>query len=115
MMERQVRVIAAYTSSNSDPITFSTGEILSVEDRTTEWKGWTWCRDVSGRGGWVPDDYIIRLGDQAVGKQDYNAVELSISTGEILTAYKEESGWLWCSNQAGIFGWVPCENITEFS
>ena len=42
---------------------------------------------------------------------DYEATELSVSVGEELIMGKEESGWIWCTNQDGESGWVPAEHV----
>ncbi|MEM7734830.1 MAG: SH3 domain-containing protein [Deinococcota bacterium] len=44
---------------------------------------------------------------EAIALADYSAHELDIDPGETLTVYKELNQWYWCSNQAGVHGWVP--------
>ena len=45
---------------------------------------------------------------------DYEATELSVSVGEELRMGKEESDWIWCTNQKGKSGWVPADHVEEF-
>ena len=50
---------------------------------------------------------------------DYNAIELTVYVGEILTVHKAESDFYWVTDQEGVQGWVPiahvesCENESE--
>lgn len=41
----------------------------------------------------------------------YDAIELTIRVGEILACHKEESGFIWVTNQAGQNGWVPSNQV----
>ncbi len=43
--------------------------------------------------------------------QNYEATELNVSVGEELVIEKEESGWIWVSNQEKKKGWVPMKNV----
>jgi hypothetical protein len=103
----------SYKASNPDPIAFCIGDCLSVEDRESNWKGWTWCRSLAGTGGWVPKAYLNRQGNMAVALQDYDAIELTVDPGEHLTGTLQESGWLWCTKPSGLSGWVPYENLEK--
>jgi uncharacterized protein YgiM (DUF1202 family) len=38
---------------------------------------------------------------------DYEAVELTVQLGDLLTVHKAESGFLWVTDQDGRTGWVP--------
>lgn len=42
---------------------------------------------------------------------DHDATELTIEKREELEIIKEESGWLWCRNKRGDFGWIPKEKV----
>ena len=74
----------------------------------TEWSGWIWCTDSSGRTAWVPDAWVEIEADSCVMKRDYNAVELAVEVGEVLTVEFQESGWAWATEESG---WVPLENL----
>ena len=45
---------------------------------------------------------------------NYNAIELTIRVGELLTVHKAESGFLWVTNQAGQDGWVPSAHVEVY-
>jgi hypothetical protein len=105
------RVVADHTAPSLTPLVTVRGEILAVEDRKTEWKGWLWGENSAGVGGWIPEKYVDRNGDKGIMLHDYNATELTVQVGEILTMIKEESGWILCRNGAGQAGWVPAANV----
>jgi hypothetical protein len=60
----------------------------------------------------VPEKYVERRDDSYVMLRDYEATERSVSVGEVLAIGEEESGWIWCTNQAGQSGWVPVDNVS---
>ena len=90
-------------------LAFSAGDRLTVEDRETEWEGWLWCVGADGIGSWVPAAYIERDGAHGVASRDYDATELTVAAGDVLTAHYEEAGWAWCTTATGENGWVPAE------
>ncbi|MEM6429101.1 MAG: SH3 domain-containing protein [Deinococcota bacterium] len=50
---------------------------------------------------------------EAIALADYSAHELDVSPGETLTMYRELNQWCWCSNQVGVYGWVPASCVLE--
>jgi SH3 domain len=107
------RVLTDYQAAYSDPITMHSGEELQLSEKKDNWHGWIWlwCTNQAGKSGWVPECYIEQTGNAGKALYDYDAIELSVSMGEVLSIEKEESGWLWCSTQQGKSGWVPAEHI----
>jgi hypothetical protein len=63
--------------------------------------------------GWVPENWVIIEGKTCRLRRDYNARELSVSEGEVLTASLIESGWVWATSQSGETGWVPQACLEE--
>jgi hypothetical protein len=111
--KRICRVVADYQSPYTNPLVFNTGEELATSERESEWNGWVWCTNQAGESRWVPEAYVECRGSTCVMLCDYEATELSVRVGEVLTIVgKEESGWIWCMNQAGQSGWVPGDNVT---
>ena len=115
-----VRVIADYQAPYADLIQVNAGDEVVVNlEKQTNIPGWVWCTDRDGKSGWVPKTYLEYSGK--VGKMlcDYDAIELTVQVGEILTVHKAESDFYWITNQKGIQGWVPishvqsCENESE--
>ena len=108
----QARVIADYESPYSDPIVVNEGDEIIIDARKkTDWAGWVWCTNRAGKGGWVPESYIERRGDMGTMRCDYNAIELTLRVGELLSVHKAESGFFWVTNQGGQDGWVPSTHI----
>ncbi len=87
------------------------GDRLSFERKETEFAGWIWCTNDSGKEAWVPENWVDIEGDSCVMKRDYNAIELSVETDEVLTIELEESDWAWATKEGGQSGWVPLENL----
>jgi hypothetical protein len=50
---------------------------------------------------------------EAIALADYSAYELDVAPGETLTVYRELNQWYWCSNQAGVHGWVPATCVVR--
>ena len=47
----------------------------------TEWLGWIWCTDSSGKSAWVPENWVEIEGDSSVMKRDCDTTELSVAAG----------------------------------
>jgi len=110
-VQTKCRVTSAYQSPYSDPLVIRAGEELAIGEKESEWSGWVWCTNQSGKSRWVPEKYVQRRGDTALALRDYEATELTVSVGEELTMGEEESGWIWCTNQKGQSGWVPADHV----
>jgi hypothetical protein len=59
----------------------------------------------------VPEAYLEREGDVGRLRCDYDAVELTVQSSDILIVHKAESGFLWVTDQAGRTGWVPSTHV----
>ena len=111
--ETTARATANYETIYTDPLTFRTGEELTLGRRDDEWVGWVWCVNAASKGGWAPLSYIEERGEGAgVARQDYTASEMPLHAGDALTLHYEESGWYWATNATGQSGWVPRTHIT---
>jgi hypothetical protein len=105
------RVTQEYQSPYTDPLIFLAGEEVVVGEKESEWDGWVWCTNKSGKSRWVPEAYLEQKDETGVIRCDYEATELSVSVGEELVMGKEESDWIWCTNQSGQSGWVPADHV----
>ncbi|SYZ73438.1 conserved hypothetical protein [Candidatus Zixiibacteriota bacterium] len=101
-----------YKAAYPDPLIAFEGDTLLIGKEDTEYPGWIWCKNFCGKSGWVPKNYISINHNRAILLRDYDATELSVSTGERLIILKEESGWYWCRNKNDQKGWVPRRNIS---
>jgi hypothetical protein len=115
-----IRVIAAYQAPYADPIRVNEGDEVVIDpDKRTNIPGWVWCTNRAGKSGWVPRTYVKYSGRAGKMLCDYDAIELTVHVGEMLTVHKAESDFYWVTSQEGRQGWVPmthvesCENERE--
>lgn len=112
------KVIKAYTRSRENPVAGQAGDLLETDKRDDyDGKGniWIWCKDKEGREGWIAEDVLEPEGNKARLKKDFNALELSIQTGERLEGIEELACWLLAKNDQGQIGWVPLNHVEELS
>lgn len=113
------RVLIPHRSTYPDPIRLRPGDELLVADPAeaphSEWSGWLWCTDPSGRRGWVPEQFLRLDGSRATACCDYDATELTVAAGEALVPGREVNGWTWCTNRQGDSGWVPSANLSPLA
>jgi SH3-like domain-containing protein len=116
---RRCHVTKDYQASHTDPFSVQAHELFHVSEKVDFWNGnpdwiWIWCTDPRGKSGWVPKKMIHTNSDNATASTSsaYSALELTITTGDELEVVEEESGWLWCVDQQGNYGWVPLEHVT---
>jgi len=107
-----VQVVVAYSAPFPDPIRVKAGELVTIDpDKKTAITGWLWCTNRAGKSGWVPHAYLDRKGSTGRMSCDYDAIELTVRVGEILTVHKMESGFYWVSDRRGRRGWVPVSHV----
>jgi hypothetical protein len=111
-MRSQYRVIEPYETPFPDPLEAVAGTKFRYERRETEWEGWLWCTAPSGQTGWVPETWLTLNEGSCTLKRDYVARELSVETGELITADFVESDWIFGSTEGGEQGWVPVKHLT---
>ena len=109
--QKKCVVHSDYSSAFPDPFKLVKGERLKTSDRKSDWEGWIWCTAQSGKRGWVPTSYLVIENESAILKQDYDATEMNVSSGEELIIVFEEAGWAWCMKDNGEAGWVPLDNL----
>jgi len=110
---RRFRAVQAYDASCPDPLVASRGLCLRIERRPSEWPGWVWGTDPAGQASWVPECWLRIEGDTAELLRDYDATELSVQPGDVVTGDLVESGWLWACTSTGQQGWVPLAYLSE--
>jgi hypothetical protein len=104
-------VVERYESAYPDPIRVAEGEPVTVERRETEWDGWLWATDGSGREGWIPEAFVEPRSNTWISAREYVARELSVFPGTLLTSLETVGGWEWCETPSGEAGWVPSRNL----
>ncbi|GAK56783.1 SH3 domain protein [Candidatus Vecturithrix granuli] len=115
MDERPFFVVEAYTKSAVDPIMFNKGDTLVIGELyqdDPEWPGWIWCcHPITGKAGWVPQQYLRIQDRQGIALCDYSANELTVLPGDTLLVSTQENGWAWAQNTSDEYGWVPLRHI----
>lgn len=113
-LKEEVRVIKNHHSDVKIPFQAERGEIVSGEEKPTQWEGWLYCVKKTGVQGWVPKAFLTPIEDSIEKYQfirAYNAFEISAMEGELVKIKEMESGWAWIENKNGTFGWIPLENL----
>ena len=69
--------------------------------------------DRTGQSAWTPRAFFRHDDEtsQVVFTRDYDAVELSVAAGEIVSAGETVEGWVWCQALSGEAGWVPADHL----
>lgn len=114
-MEKTYRVTKPFVTSFPDPLVARAGTRLRFERKESEWEGWLWCWDPSGRSGWVPESWLSLDDGTCVLQRDYTAHELSVTEGELVTGMFPESGWVFGVKANGEQGWVPLSHLSPAS
>ncbi len=107
----QYRVLHDHVHKYEDPIRFERGESIVVERQDEDHPGWWWCTDKRGRSGWVHESFFEPEDYRFVAREDYDARELDVRTGEIVQVLDVRGSWALCQNTAGESGWVPLTNL----
>jgi len=110
-MSETYRVLKAYQSPYTEPLTLRKGQRLRREPRECEWPGWIWCTTEGGKSRWVPGSWVQKDGEHCLPRRDYTATELSVEEGETVTVLLVESGWAWATNESGQSGWVALDHL----
>lgn len=105
--KNSVTVTKSYVRVYENPIRLKRGERVVLGQCDDEYPGWRWCTNEQGVGGWVPEVLLQGEGDFGVATSDYDAIELTVNVGDILSVEKKQNGWLWCVAASGEKGWVP--------
>lgn len=106
----QARVTKAYTRPYDDPINVRAGESVEIDlgkSAQTDLFGWVWCRAPDGREGWTPEAWLEGAGDWRTLVRDFNAIELTVATGDRVLLLYSESGFIWCRTDDDRQGWLP--------
>lgn len=107
-----VRVRVDHQAPYADPIQVNVDDEVVVDsDKQTDIAGWVWCTNSNGKSGWVPKTYVEFHGKVGEMRLEYDAIELTVQVGEILTVLKAESGFYWVVNRKNQQGWVPISHV----
>jgi len=105
------QVVEEHKSTFPYSLELKAGEDVTLSDDKKN--GWIWATDKKDAGAWIPEKYLEIYKNTGTLLIDYDTAELNVTSGERLTLIKEESGWMWCSNQKGETGWVPSFKVEK--
>ena len=114
LMKIKAKVIKSHHSDVKISFKAERGEVISGEEKPTQWKGWLYCRNNAGVRGWVPKAFVTPIKDSTDKYQfnrDYNAFEINANKGEKVLIKETESEWALIENESGKVGWIPLENL----
>ena len=106
-----VEVTNAYTSQYPDPICFETGAELEVKRGDPQYPGWFWCREASGKEGWVHQSFLTACTGTTTSIRAYSARELTAVVGERGLLVELLDGWAYIRLDSGREGWIPKEHV----
>ena len=102
------KVVHAYQRPYADPVKGKAGDLLIPDySKETDLFGWIWCRNDAGHEGWAPRNWLTSQGDKFRLDRDFDAIELTVAPGDVVTLHFSESGFCWVTTAAGETGWVP--------
>ncbi|NQT57633.1 MAG: hypothetical protein HQ557_01495 [Bacteroidetes bacterium] len=114
------KVITEYISPYPVSIIFHKGEIVHIGTEFAddpEWGNWIRCvvsgDDRSEKEAWCPRQYLEILEDKGVFIQNYDAKELTVHIGEILSVGEQLNGFGVAVKGDGDCGWVPMKCLVE--
>jgi hypothetical protein len=116
MGNKPYRVITEYISPYPDSILFHMGDFVHVGiefDDDPDWKNWIRCNGDGGKEAWCPGKYLDIIGDTGVFIRDYDAKELTVYIGEILSVREQVNGFGIAVKDNGEIGWVPMKILEE--
>jgi len=67
---------------------------------------------VYGRG-WAPRAWLNNDGEVWWVDRNFNAIEFTVTPGELLDVLEEESGFYRVVTANGGSGWIPCANVEK--
>jgi hypothetical protein len=101
-------VVKAYQRPYAVPVKGRAGDVLIADfTKQTDIIGWVWCRNAAGREGWVPQSWLRQQGEVFRLIRDFDAIELTVTPGQVVELHFSESGFCWVTLSSGETGWVP--------
>lgn len=106
-----ITVAKAYTSQYPDPISFDASAVVLVVREDPEFAGWFWCREPSGKEGWVHRSFLSACSGTTTSSHAYSARELTVVEGECGTILQSLDGWAFVRMDSGDEGWIPLTHL----
>jgi hypothetical protein len=107
-----VRVVTRHEIPQRAPLRIFPGDEVFVGSRDTTWPAFVFIRAAHGEG-WIPARHLAADIGRTVVTTAYDTTELPTDVDQELDVLvaDDESGWLWCRNEAGREGWVPIDTV----
>ena len=108
------RCIKEYLSPYPDSIMFSKGERVQIGEEyegDPDWKDWIRCQASNNREAWIPKLYLVINEDEGVLLREYDALELSLSVGDVLEIREIVNGFGRAEKMNGEQGWAPMNHL----
>ncbi len=118
MKAKNYEVIEKYESPYPNSIIFEKDEMVKIVKDSgdhPEWKNWIWCEGSNNNKAWTPRQYVDIQGKKGFLKEHFDAKELSVEVGDILSVHKAINSFGFCTNSKGITGWVPLKNLKQLN
>ncbi|HBZ42922.1 MAG TPA: hypothetical protein DEO85_02465 [Maritimibacter sp.] len=109
---RHLIVTRDRATTDDHPILLHAGSPMELTEREDDWHGhrWIWAH-ADDREGWIPWDAIAWVDKQPYALVDYASTELTVRTGDRLTALERMGGWTLCRSEDKREGWVPDQHL----
>jgi hypothetical protein len=104
------RATRPYRVQYPDPIVLRPGDVVHLGERDSEYPGWIWGTSPQGRGGWIPEEFLKVFGETGTAIREYNAREVDLDEGDIVSVIEELLGWALVS-KGDLVGWVPLSHL----
>ncbi|HET9252909.1 MAG TPA: hypothetical protein VFP58_12420 [Candidatus Eisenbacteria bacterium] len=112
----RARARKPYAPEPGQPVQVQAGDIVYIGEESPVYPGWVRIRVPDGRKTWAPDPYVRgREGEEGRVLVDYDARELAVETGTLVTMLLELRGWTWVRTDDGREGWLPLETLEILS
>lgn len=108
---RRATVTEAHAPVHEAVLMARAGARVRLVREDEEWPGWIWCENEAGVGGWAPAPFLVREGETAVFRRDYEATELTVQAGDHLLLHEQVCGWWWAADEQGKSGWIPASKV----
>lgn len=110
----RLRVVRPHQRSYEEAIAFRSGEAVCIVREDQEQPGWFWCIGPDGREGWVyAGEFLSGTQGCVQGRREFNAMELSVDSGDELLGVESVGGWWYCRAADGRMGWVPTSCLED--
>lgn len=108
----RARLVKPYAPEPGPPVQLQAGDLVYIGEESLVYPGWVRIRVPDGRKTWAPEAYVRgNEGEEGRVLVDYDARELLVEKGAVVTLLLEIHGWTWVRTDDGREGWLPLETL----